>query len=502
MPGGPGMPPGGPGGPPAKSKRSTAGIVIAAVLVLGAAAGAYLTLGGSDDGDGGGQPLGVDPDTPGGLVWEVQDGDPDNERVRGVYLLDDSLVRAAQNTLTSYSLADGAVDWTVELEGEHLCVPGTAAEDGRLVVGHGENNCAQNITMVDLNSGTKGWSRRLEPQEWPLDFEIAISGGSYAIHTMGGWNLHRIDDGEVIQAARSAYDAREQAIRDVPYGEEPFDLAEGKEICAADAVAGGEILLRRLTCATVVNVAGGSVSEPVFKLQQIDPDDGEVVWSLELPEGKWLDKVHSVDPLVVSFRDEQFEAMTELVTITEGQITAQFPVENTGVAEGDRHLIRDRWCRDGIVAYSPVADCGGVVVHDGTLFVSPPSRNNPVTALDMATGERRWVHETEEFVGQQVLAADDAGVVVFQRGYTDEPGQVVRIPLDGGPAEPLFRLDAETVVYEDFFTFFHDERLYVVPPDYSLPRDVSAYGADGTTEAPAEDAGEAGDGEDADGSEG
>jgi outer membrane protein assembly factor BamB len=464
--------------------------IAAALVVLAAAGGAWFAFGpGSDgDGDGGGQSLGVHPDTPGGLLWSVDEGDPDRGMVQGMWLVEDALVKAGLNTVTSYDLADGAVKWSIDLEGEHLCVPTTAAADGRVVVGHGENNCGQNITMIDLNSGKQGWSRRLEPQDTPVDFEIAISGTSYAIHTFGGWNLHRIDDGEVIQAARSAYDARKQAVRYIPYGQEPLQIEDGKEICAADGIAGGEILLRRLSCATVVNAAGGSVSDPVFKLQRIDPDDGEVLWSLELPPGKWLDKVHSVDPVIVTFRSSQFEQITDLVYVTDGEITAQFPIEEIGVAKQDAYQVRENLCRGRIVAYNPLDDCGGMAVHDGLLFVTPPGRNNQITALDATTGAFVWAHKTEDFVGQQVVGADEDGVVVFQRGYSGEPSQVVRLSADGEQAEPLFQLGGDHAVYGDYFVHFRDGVLYVSAPDYSLEHDIAAFSADGETEPATEGA--------------
>jgi outer membrane protein assembly factor BamB len=482
----PGLPPG--GGPPPKRKART-GVSITIALVLVAAAGAWFVTNSGGDGDNekDGQPSGVAADTPGGQVWAVDEGNPESERARGMWVVPDAdaVVKAGLNTLVSYSLADGSVNWTVELEGEHLCVPSSTAADGRVVVGHGEKNCGQNITMVDLTTGEQGWSERLEPQEDPTGFQIAMAGDSYAIHTHGGWNLHRIEDAEVISALRAPYHALQHRINESPYGE-PQDVEDGDEICAADGIAGGEILVRRLSCAMVHNREADALSEPFYKLQQIDPANDDVLWTVELPEGKWLDKVHSVEPLVVSFRSGEFDAISDLAVVKDGQITAQFPLGNTGVAESDSHLTRDQLCRGGIVPHDALDDCAGFVAHGEVLYASPVGRNGPVTALDLATGEPLWAHETEDFVGQLVLAADDDGVIVLQRGYTGEPSQVVRLSPDGQTAVPLFRLGNEEEVYTDFFTAFHADRLYVSATDYSLDDDLAVFGADGETEAPAE----------------
>jgi outer membrane protein assembly factor BamB len=490
----PGMMPeagaGGPGGPP--GKKSKTGLVITLVMVLIAGvAGAWFVFGDDSDNSAGQQQLGPDPETPGGKLWGADSGTHERRDPQALWLVGDTVVQAGINQLHAFTLADGAEAWSLELEGEHMCLPSAPAHDGRVVIGHGENNCGQNITLVDLNSGEQGWSRRLEPQDGPAGFQIAMAGDSYAIHTHGGWNLHRTDDGEVISAGRAGYISLGHKINEFPFGE-PQDIADGDEICGIDGLASsGDVLIRRRTCATVINREAGSMTEPVFRLQQIDPATGDVVWTLDLPDGKWLDKVHSVEPLVVSFRSDEFTEPTDLVFISDGQITAQVPMSNTGVEDGESHRLRDMLCRDGITVYSALDDCGGVAVHGEQMYISPPGRNNVVTALSAATGEQLWTSGTEEFVHQVVVAADADGVIVFQQGYADIPrSQLVRISPDGQQVEPLFQT-GDSLLYGYFFALFSEGKLVISAESFEEEEDLAVYGVEGTTEPlPEEEAAE------------
>jgi outer membrane protein assembly factor BamB len=473
-------PPGGGGAPKGKSQAPLIiGIIL--TLVLAGGAGAWFFLG-SDD-DGGGAPVSaVDPSTPGGLLWEVNEEAGEHDRPRAFWPVGDTLVKAGGSVFTAYATADGSVAWTLDLESEHVCVPTTASGDGRVVVGHGDSNCSQNITLVDLNTGETGWSRPMEPVTNPLGFEIAMAGESYAIHTNGGWNLHRVDDGELIEGAGASYDALQHRVFDEDTLE-PREVTEGEELCGVDGLAGGEVLIRRRSCATVVNATSRSLSAPTFMIEEIDPATGETRWSVEVPDGRRVDKIHSVSPLVVSFRGEEFGPTTELAFISGGQITAQIPIEATGVDPGDVHGVRGELCRGDIVAYSRMDDCGGMAVQDELLYISPTGMGggNPVTAINVTTGEVAWSYVTEDFFEQTVLAADDTGVIVHQAGYSGHPGQVVRISADGQQVQPLFQT-GEAWMAPSFFTVFSEGQLFFSPYDYSLDQDVAAYGPEGETQ--------------------
>ncbi len=327
-------------------------------------------------------------------------------------------------------------------------------------------------------TGETGWTRPLDPEEDPLGFQIAIAGPSYAVHTNGGWNLHRIEDGELITAAGAVYNSLNQDVNGTDFARE-HQLVDGEEICAVDGVAGGEVLIRRRTCATVTSAASGTLTAPVFRLEEIDPATGETVWTMDLPEGRWLDKIYSTAPLIVSLRDEEFGGSRELVFVDQGQITGQVPLGDTGVAADDEHLFIEELCRGDLVVYNAVEDCGGMVTHDDRLYASPTSMfgGNPVTAMNATTGAVEWSYETEDFPQQVVLTADEEGVVVFQDGFEETPSQVVRISPDGQQVEPLFRTD-DIYLPASSFTAFLDRRLLFSPVAYDLDYDVAAYGAD------------------------
>jgi outer membrane protein assembly factor BamB len=465
--------------PPARKSKKGKVIAFTTIGLVLALVGVWFAIFSSNNADNDGEDGGAPPaaSTPGGLLWGLnEEAAEDGDRPKAFWHVGDTVVKVGVNRMTAYSLADGSELWTQEFAG--MCVPETTTDDGRVVIGWGEHNCGENISLVDLNTGETGWTRPLEPETWPLNFRIAMAGESYAVHTGGGWNLHRVEDGEVIDAAEAGYDALGGAVASWDAAN-PREVTEGEELCAVDGVAGGEALIRRLTCATVVSAEAGQMSDPRFEIQEIDPATGEEVWRLDVPDGKWLSKIHSVSPLVVSFRSEEFGRDTDLAFISEGQITAQIPIEQAGIQEADAHLFIEDQCRDDIVVYSALADCGGVAVHDNVVYMTSNSDQNPVTALDATTGEVLWRYTVgDDFYRQAVLGADENGVFVHQTGYTDEPGHVVRLSLDGQRAEPLFQT-GNAFLRENFFMFFSEDRLFYSPPDYSLEQDILAYGADG-----------------------
>ncbi|MDT0345468.1 outer membrane protein assembly factor BamB family protein [Streptomyces litchfieldiae] len=479
-----GPPPGAAPPPPGghrRGGRSPVVAVIAVVLVLALAGGAWFLLGSDEDDSAGGRVSAVDPSTPGGRMWSVDEDVPDEgTRPTGFWAVNDTIVKANGSVLTAYAMADGSEVWTLELEGDAICVPSTATPEGLLVVGHGEHNCGQNITQIDLTTGETGWSRPLEPEEDPLGFQIAMAGSSYAIHTLGGWNLHRVADGEEISSAGAGYDALSNDARQTVFGQEAPELVTGEDVCAVDAVAGGAALIRLRTCAIVLDAAAGTLGDPIFRLEEIDPDTGDTMWTLDLPEGRWLEKIHSSSPLVVSLTSEEFGPVTELMFVEAGQITGQVPIETTGVPAADAGLFAGEACRDEGIPYSAVDDCGGLAVHGDLLYISPETGiggGTTVTAMNATTGEVVWSHRTEDFFRQMVLAADEEGAIVHQVGFDGELGQVVRI-TDGRRVEPLFKVD-DVFLTPDSFMAFNEGRLFFSPTDYSLEYDIAAYGPDG-----------------------
>ncbi|MGP3969260.1 outer membrane protein assembly factor BamB family protein [Streptomyces sp. 6N223] len=477
-------PPPPPGGHRRGSKKP-AFAVLAVILVLAlAGVGAWMVLGSGEDDSDGGRPAAVDPNLPGGRMWSVnEEGVDDGKSPMGFWPVGDTVVKATGTTLTAYAMADGSEAWTLELEGEHLCAPSNATAEGLLVVGHGESNCGQNITQIDLNTGEQGWSRPLEPNGNPLSFHIAMAGSSYAVQTLGGWSVHSVADGEEIDSAIAGYDALGEALNyQGAFEEFEIDVVNGDEVCAVTAVVGGEALIRQRTCATVNDAASGALSPPFSRLEEIDPATGETLWSLDLPEGRWLEKINSTSPLVVTLRDEEFGGELELAFIDQGQITGQVPIETTGLAADDTSAWLQGTCRETTVVYSPPDDCGGMAVHGDRLYASPSTIfSDPiVTAMNATTGEVAWQYKAEDFSGQLVLGADENGVIVYQAGFDESlPGQVVRISPDGQKVEPLFRTDGGLFLPGNAFVAFRDGRLVFSPPDYSLEYDIAAYGPDG-----------------------
>ncbi|WP_158621529.1 outer membrane protein assembly factor BamB family protein [Streptomyces triticirhizae] len=476
------MPPGPPPPPGHRQRKRSPWVpILVVVLVLALGGGGWFLFGPGSDDSNTRPPMGATPDTPGGVVWSLNEEVAEGARIEGFWTVgEDTLVKAVDNVFTAYSLADGSSLWTLALEGDSMCAPSGTTEDGLIVVGHGEYNCGQNITQVDLTTGETGWSRPLEPEEAPDGFQIAISGSSYAIHTHGGWNLHRIADGELISAAAAVYSSLHQAVNRTDFAQENAPT-NGQEICAVDGVAGGERLIRRRTCATVTDAANGTTSAPFFKLEQIDPDTGDTLWSLDVPEGRWVSKIHSATPLVVSLRSEEFGRVTDLMFVDEaGQITGQVPIETTGVAENDVHLLLEEWCRDSLVPYNGVDECGGTAVGGDTFYASPSglSGPNPVTAMDVTTGAVKWTYETEQFYKQTVLAADEEGVIIHQASHLGSSGQVARISADGQTVEPLFRTD-EAWLQPTFYTAWLNGQLVYSVSDFSLDQDIAVYGPEG-----------------------
>ncbi|MFD9880254.1 PQQ-binding-like beta-propeller repeat protein [Streptomyces alboflavus] len=369
---------------------------------------------------------------------------------KGGQLLDlwrvDGLVAQAEyDEVTAFKAADGKRAWRVRLPGEVCDTPVNPSPDGKVVVVYTTSEarvgakCNQ-LQLIDLKTGKKGWHKQLTEHS-TLDSttatHVAISGSTVMVDQDSTAHAYRLRDGKRLFTTKHQ---REGA-------------------CFLRGVAGGPALVQVQSCAAGSKSTHG-------RLRKLDPRTGEVEWVHRGKKGWTIDKVYSVDPLVVSLRSR-----------AEPDEWALSVVDKQGRQRSWIDLGRRKeefsQCTGAGDSGEGVQNCGGGVVAHDTLYLATEPEDtlgpNKIVAFDLGTGRAKW---SVGAGGRQLLPVtvsdrDGPGVIVYARPYREMTGRTLLLPPGGGKPKVLLKHTAAAQKIEVFMfagnTLYADDRLFVTP---------------------------------------
>ncbi|MGW1122067.1 outer membrane protein assembly factor BamB family protein [Streptomyces tanashiensis] len=342
--------------------------------------------------------------------------------VFGPWIVGDTVVKAMYKGVDGYGLSDGKPKWHVDLPFELCAVPPEPAADGTMVFGYAESakdgaKCTQ-LQKIDLKTGKAGWKKAI-PKATGL---FAFSDNTLAI------------SGNTVTAAGSSS----------AYG---FSLADGRQLfkgattgCKPFAFAGGSKLIAAMDCPS------GSTSKKIQAVGQVDPNTGKPKFTFQL-EANWeVDKVYSVDPLVVSATQREQKKWTIFALDANGKLRSQIQGGNDKFAPS---------CGGSFVIFGKnLQGCTGVAADANTFYMSTETsygKPNEVVAFDLKTGKAKWRSKAPGEQSMTPLRMEGGQVLLYVDPSYDKGGAVATLAPTGGAPKILLQHPAGTAQVESSF---------------------------------------------------
>ncbi|MGG8407354.1 PQQ-binding-like beta-propeller repeat protein [Streptomyces sp. 12297] len=455
---GQGFPPPPPGGGPRKQRGNKplaiGAAVVAAALVLGTAG--YFVLAGDDgdepkksvaqsstpadakpsgspsvdDGDGSGDGGKENEDLNAGrkpgedkVLWlklNHTDIPGSGAQTPGMWVSGDTVAKVGYKNVTGYSAADGKQKWTVPLDGEVCGRTREAAPNGKIVVafekGTGSKATCDQLKQIDVASGKVGWTKEVA-QEGLFDImtnlRLAISGNTLVVARTGPTTGLRMSDGGKLFVTQT-------------------------DTCSPLEYAGGSRLIAVTTC----------FKAETEQVEGIDPKTGKAQWSYKFPKSWKINKVYSVDPVIVDANSEDLQKRAIVVLNSNGTLRTQLKGEGKFTANCGTDLLG----RD-------LQGCRGAFVVGNTFLLmtegKTPMHDNEVVAFSLDTGKivRRTAAPKDRYMtplqaeGGRIYAYVDPSI------SGGKPGEIVSWPTGGGALTTVLRHPTPAAAVErSFFT--------------------------------------------------
>lgn len=482
FPGGPTPPPGGGGGKNFFSGKPGVIVAAAAAALLVIGGGTWFVLSGDDggtkpvadksqdakpsgspsvdEGDGTGGGREADDDLNAGrkdgeskVLW-LQTNDVDLPRngsdVFGPWFHGDTVVKAMYKQVVGYSATDGKKKWTLTLPAELCSAPFAPSADGKIVIGFKNGtadtaDCDQ-IQLVDLTTGKGGWKKEIPKAglfDLLSDITLAISGDTVTAARTGGANAFRMSDGK-------------ELFSKLPGDCQPYAFAGGAKLIAAESCPIGD-----------ASVAPNQV-------QELDPVTGKAKWTYKVKKDWEVDKVYSVDPLVISLKNAEKKSWSILALNANGTLRSQM--------EGGDDKFQPE-CGGGFIVFGQnLEGCVGVAADATTFYMSTaPDQSgsagtNEVVAFNLATGKQKWRSKAPAGRVMTPLRMEGGNVLVYMEATYDKGGVVATVAPSGGAPKTLQRHPASTAQIEnDFYSStpaYVDGRFYVTSGRVSAGNDA------------------------------
>ncbi|MFC9592767.1 PQQ-binding-like beta-propeller repeat protein [Streptomyces sp. NPDC056944] len=385
---------------------------------------------GSGDGDKGEDDLNAGREAGeakvGWLLKNTVDLPRNGSDVFGPWIVGDTVVKAMYKGVDGYGLADGKPKWHVDLPFELCAVPPEPAADGSMVFGYAESakdgaKCTQ-LQKVDLKTGKPGWKKAV-PKATGL---FAFSDNTLAI------------SGNTVTAAGSSS----------AYG---FSLADGRQLfkgadtgCKPFAFAGGSKLIAAMDCPS------GSTSKKIQAVGEVDPNTGKPKFTFQL-EANWeVDKVYSVDPLVVSATQRDQKKWSIFALDTNGRLRSTIQGGNDKFAPS---------CGGSFVIFGKnLQGCTGVAADANTFYMATETdygKPNELVAFDLKTGKAKWRSKAPGEQSMTPLRMEGGQVLMYVEPSYDKGGAAATIAPTGGAPKILLQHPASTAQIESNFYSAH-----------------------------------------------
>ncbi|WP_406125545.1 PQQ-binding-like beta-propeller repeat protein [Streptomyces sp. NBC_00989] len=324
----------------------------------------------------------------------------------GSWLTDKVYAKSGSAEVVGYNRDTGAKQWTIKLPGPVCQATKHTTTDGRTAIlyepamptkdkpSHG---CSQ-IAAIDLNTGTKLWTKTANSGDQPISFEnVTVSANTVAVGSTDGGAAFDISTGKVLWS---------------PKATDCYDAGYG----------GGTKLVAVRRC--------GTYDSPTLHIQTIDPVSGKVISDYKMAQGIEYASIVSTDPLVV--------AADVGDSAGDGSgISDFFSIDNkTGalrshiLAPGKQYAAR---C-DGITR---VEYCTELAVGNDRLYVPTEehdgsgdsySQTNEIVAFDLGTGKQTG-QRADAGDGYTItpLRMDGSNLIAYKSPPYDKGGQIVSI---------------------------------------------------------------------------
>ena len=371
------------------------------------------TAGGSTGGtnDKGGTTSGgkekVPADTASKVLFEVPMPKVSDTMVTsGSWLTDKVYAKTGSAEVVGYNRDTGAKQWTIKLPGPVCQATKHTTTDGKTAIlyepamptkdkpSHG---CSQ-IAAIDLDSGTKLWTKTANSGDQPISFEnVTVSANTVAVGSTDGGAAFDISTGKVLWSPKTA---------------DCYDAGYG----------GGAKLVAVRRC--------GTYDAPVLHIQTIDPVSGKVLSDYKMAEGIEYASIVSTDPLVVAadVGDSAGDGsgVSDFFSIDNktGALRSHIPAPGKQYAARCDGITRVEYCTELAVGndrlYVPTEE------HDGS--GDSYSQTNEIVAFDLATGKQTG-QRADAGDGYTItpLRMDGSNVIAYKSPPYNKGGQIVSI---------------------------------------------------------------------------
>ncbi|WP_405948512.1 PQQ-binding-like beta-propeller repeat protein [Streptomyces prunicolor] len=366
----------------------------------------------------------------------------------GSWLTDKVYAKSGSAEVVGYNRDTGAKQWTIKLPGPVCQATKHTTTDGKTAIlyepamptedkpSHG---CSQ-IAAIDLNAGTKLWTKTANSGDQPISFEnVTISANTVAVGSTDGGAAFDISTGKVLWSPKTA---------------DCYDAGYG----------GGAKLVAVRRC--------GTYDSPTLHIQTIDPVSGKVLSDYKMAQGIEYASIVSTDPLVVAadVGDSAGDGsgVSDFFSIDNktGALRSHIPAPGKQYAARCDGITRVEYCTELAVGndrlYVPTEE------HDGS--GDSYSQTNEIVAFDLATGKQTGQRaDAGEGYTITPLRMDGTNVIAYKAPPYNKGGQIVSI--DGSSFKETKLLEnpstetvrsAETTFLPDYAEILYGEgHLYM-----------------------------------------
>jgi hypothetical protein len=440
FPGAPGTPPGGGSRNPFKGRPAVViGAAVAALLVVGGTVWAVTGSGDdkkkpvaekSDGSKSSGPAASGDPVDPGDgsgdgdtdpedlnagrqageakVLWykEAPEAPGSGADAPGMWITGRTAVKAAYKQVFAYNVGDGRPVWEPVGLPEKICAvtPQKTADDKVVVAymsGSSDRAKCNQLQQLDLSTGEKGWTA-----------EVA-DGGLFD----SALNVTLTVTGKTLMVGRS----QSGTAYDVDSGKKLYDKRKYGQACFPGAFAGGARLISVSSCAS------GTPNQH-DEVQELDPATGRALWTRKIPKDWTVQRVFSVDPVIVYSTDEDKKRWNISTLGSGGSIRSQVDSKAAFNPQcGWSFLTRD------------LQSCKAVASDADTLYLPTNTTRGPneIVAISLATGKEKWRVKSPTETSMMPLRAENGQLIAYAEARYDAGGQIVSVPTTGSDHTPV-----------------------------------------------------------------
>jgi hypothetical protein len=349
----------------------------------------------------------------------------DGANVFGPWLVGNTLVKAMYKQVVGYSATTGKKVWTLPLANPLCAAPNAPTADGKIVIaykdGVSDKSECKELQEIDLTTGKGGWNK-VVPEFGTFDFlsdiALTISGNTLTVGRTGHSDAFRVSDGKTLFGT-------------IAGNCQPFSFAGGTKLIAAESCPSADS------------------SVDIQQLQELDPVTGKAKWTFKIKKGYTVDKVYSVDPLVVSFKDDDKKLWSVEALNNDGT--------RRSAIQGGKDNFQVECGNSFAIFGEQLEGCKGVAADANTLYIetrpddSAETPTNAVIAFDLATGKQKW--RSAAPAGRQMVPLQMAGgnVVVYEPATSLKGGVIATLAPTGGAPKTIQKHPDSTAEIESSF---------------------------------------------------